>query len=160
MSDTLKNAGRLALVIVGLLQAVGHVVQWPTLRGLGAITVASPLPIVFTQQNGVETFASDFTLEAETSDGPLSLPITPAIYSRFEAPYNYRNVIGAAISYGPLLPAPMLQSVLGYCFQSPGPLSKALGLTPPLIKGAIVIKTRTAGRHDVWRLELPEQPDE
>ena len=45
------------LVGIGLLQALGHITGNKTIKNLGLITVASPLPIVFTQQKGfLETF--------------------------------------------------------------------------------------------------------
>ena len=31
-------------------------------------------------------------------------PVTPQVYANFDEPYNYRNVLGAAISYGAILP--------------------------------------------------------
>jgi len=140
---------------VGFIQMLGFVTQQSWLKGIGLITAASPLPIVFTQQKGVEIFAHDFYLEYESKEGEnKSLKITPSLYKHFRAPYNYRNVLGAAISYGPILPEPIWQSVLYFAFQDPGTLTKALGLSPPLNHAAIYLKTRTKDRTDTWRLKI------
>jgi len=114
------------LVGIGLLQALGHITGNKTIKNLGLITVASPLPIVFTQQKGfLETFALDFTLVYEKDDKEERIKITPELYAQLDKPYNYRNVLGAAISYGPILPKELVVSVLNYAFITPGVLSKA-----------------------------------
>ncbi len=143
------------LIVIGFFQMLGHVFRQPWLKGIGQILIASPLPIVFTQQKGIETFASDFFLEFEDVQGVSSvIPITHVLYKLFHAPYNYRNVIGAAISYGPILPEPVWQSILFFAFQSPGKVSKALRLNAPLSNLTITIKTKTRNRMDVWRLKV------
>ena len=117
------------LVGMGLLQALGHITGNKTIKNLGLITVASPLPIVFTQQKGfLETFALDFTLVYEKNNKEERIKITPELYAQLDKPYNYRNVLGAAISYGPILPKELVVSVLNYAFITPGVLSKAFHL--------------------------------
>ena len=54
---------RVTLVLLGLLQIIGFATGQKWLKGIGQVSVASPLPIVFTEQKGCETFALDFTLE-------------------------------------------------------------------------------------------------
>jgi len=117
------------LVLLGLMQSFGHVMGNKTIKSLGLITVASPLPIVFTQQKGfLETFALDFRLVYEENGLEKNIPITPALYAKLDKPYNYRNVLGAAISYGPILPETLVQSVLGYAFIEPAKVRKAFGI--------------------------------
>jgi hypothetical protein len=138
-----------------LIQSIGWLTQQKAIKGLGALTVASPLPIVFTQQKGLETFALDFYLKYEDADGKKGeLKITPELYSQFDAPYNYRNVIGAAVSYGPILPEDIRNSVYQFCFQEPGKLTQSLGLTMPLKSSSIYIKTKTQGRDQEWSLTV------
>jgi len=144
-----------ALVALGLLQALGYLTQQRWLKGIGQVSVAAPLPIVFTQQKGMETFAANFYLDYETQEGEKKrVLITPALYSQFSAPYNYRNVLGAAISYGPIMPDEVWQSVLYFSFQEPGKLAKSLGLKPPLKNASIFIQTRTQGRRNTWTLKI------
>ncbi|MFN0116867.1 MAG: hypothetical protein ACKVQC_01060 [Elusimicrobiota bacterium] len=146
---------RVLLVILGLVQSVGFVTQLPWLKGVGLLTVASPLPIVFTQQKGVETFAHEFSIQYVDEDGSQNkIPITPTLYSRFNAPYQYRNILGAAISYGPILPEPLWKPVLNFAFINPGKLSHSLGILPPKKVKAIHLKTKTANRNDSWILNI------
>lgn len=145
------------LVLVGLLQSIGHLIDNKTVKQLGAVAVASPLPIVFTQQKGfLETFSLDFTLVYEEDGIQQSVNITPELYSKLDKPYNYRNVLGAAISYGPLLPEELVASVLGYAFVEPAPLTKAFGLGT-LHKAHIELKSKTKGVDKQYILPIGEK---
>lgn len=117
------------LVLVGLLQSAGYLLDNKTVKQLGLITVASPLPIVFTQQKGfLETFALDFTFVYEQNNTTHEVHITPELYTKLDKPYNYRNVLGAAISYGPILPKPLVSSVLDYAFIEPGEFTRLFNI--------------------------------
>src|SRR4030095_9867272 len=107
----------------------GYVTGIVALRGIGAATAASPLPKVFSDVDGFETFASEFTLRSRDARGTLTeMPITPALYGRLGGPYNRRNVYGAALSYAPRLPQPLWESVYCYGLAARGPLRTELGL--------------------------------
>ena len=146
------------LALLGLIQSFGHLVGSTTIKQIGLITVASPLPIVFTQQKGfLETFASDFTLVYTEQGTQKRLKITPELYSKLDKPYNYRNVLGAAISYGPILPEPLVKSVLGYAFVEPAVLSKAFGLG--VLKNAhLELTSKTKGVNKHYILPIGERP--
>ena len=145
------------LVCIGLVQSLGHITGNKTIKSLGLITVASPLPIVFTQQKGfLETFSLDFTLVYEEENKVKRIKITPELYAQLDKPYNYRNVLGAAISYGPILPKELVSSVLDYAFITPGVLSQAFHLGD--IKNASLelhSKTKNENRH--YSLPIGEQ---
>ena len=146
------------LVAIGLIQVAGYLAKSPKLRGLGTALASSPLPIVFTQVRGLETFASGFELEYRGPDGQKHVtPITPREYSRLGGPYNWRNVYGAAISYGPVLPQPLWRSVLVHGFCDEGPLAKALG-AGRLDQATVTVRSGTAGRSDSWRLDVECRP--
>ena len=145
------------LVLLGLMQSLGHIIGNKTIKSLGLITVASPLPIVFTQQKGfLETFASEFTLVYTKEGAEQRVQITPELYAKLDKPYNYRNVIGAAISYGPILPKPLVDSVLEYAFISPAPLSKALGIGE-LTHAYIELKSKTKDMNKTYRLPIGDE---
>src|SRR3954464_3791251 len=98
------------------------------LRGIGAATAASPLPKVFSDVDGLETFASGFTLHYRSGDGTRTdTAITPALYGRLAGPYNRRNVYGAALSYAPRLPRELWEPVYCYGLAPGGPLRSELG---------------------------------
>jgi hypothetical protein len=83
--DVLKNKGNmglnltnflsLCLLVIGLLQPIGYLFNQPNIRALGTITVASPLPLVFSAYNGVETFRTSFEIDLiyESDIGPKGL---------------------------------------------------------------------------------------
>lgn len=146
------------LVALGLIQSLGWATKQEWLRGIGLLTVASPLPIVFTQVKGIETFAEDFNLNYTDDKGNQNtLKIDSKSYSQFKAPYNFRNVIGAAVSYGPILPPELRDSVLHYAFVSPGNLVRSLDLEPPLKNASLTITSRTAGNDQTWEIQIPSK---
>lgn len=141
------------VVIIGLLQIIGYVTKIQSIRNLGIVTCASPLPIVFTEVKGVETFASDFYLRwTDDNSKEREVKITPALYSKFKGAYNRRNIYGAAISYGPVLPEEIWKQVLQYGLCN-DILSSELGVNIDKESFSVYIKTRTEGRDDEWILK-------
>lgn len=140
------------IVIIGFLQIIGYLTKVKTIRNLGVVSASSPLPIVFTEVKGVETFASNFYIRYKDQNRKSQeIQITPEIYSKFKGPYNRRNIYGAAISYGPVLPEKIWKSILSY-----GLCNDILKdeLEIPIIGNnfSIYIETRTKGRNDTWEL--------
>ena len=106
-----RNALAWTLGTMGLLQMAGDVVGSRVMRGVGAATAMAPFPKVFCDMNGIEPFASKFSLIAETEDGRRTqLEITPEVYANLSGPYNRRNAYGAALSY--LSDAPLIAALL------------------------------------------------
>jgi len=144
------------LVCVGLIQSLGHITGSKTIKSVGLITVASPLPIVFTQQKGfLETFALDFTLIYIENNKEKRIKITPELYSQLDKPYNYRNVLGAAISYGPVLPKALVASVLEYAFIEPAVLSNAFHLGD-LTHASLELRSKTKNVNKLYILPIGE----
>lgn len=142
-----------AIVLIGLLQIIGFVTKIKIVRDLGVITAAAPLPIVFTEVKGVETFASDFYLTWKNeNDVEERVLITPALYSKLKGPYNRRNVYGAAIAYGPVLPETIWDPILNYGLCN-DILENELGIPLDKETFSLYIETRTAGRDDSWTLK-------
>lgn len=133
---------------------IGYVTGSRVLRGVGAASAMSPLPKVFSDVDGLETFASEFTLSYRRADGVRdSLRITPEIYGRLGGPYNRRNVYGAALSYAPRLPEPLWMAVYCYGMARDGPLRRELGFRPDDTDFSIRIRTLSRGRTDKWTFE-------
>lgn len=142
-----------ALLVLGLMHMAGFVTGVKWMRGLAAVTAASPLPKVFSDVDGLETFASVFTLEGERLTGEAwRLSLTPEVYRAFRGPYNRRNVYGAALAYAPRLPASLWEAVCCYGLREGGPVRRELGVPDDVRRLSVVIQTRTRGRQDVWRL--------
>jgi hypothetical protein len=137
-----RNTAALALLVLGSLQMIGAATGNRVLRGVGAASAMSPLPRVFSDVDGLETFASEFTVRYRDARGDAhELAITPD---------NRRNVYGAALSYAPMLPEGLWTSVYCYGFAPDGPLRRELGLSPDDTHLTFTIRTRTRGRSDQW----------
>lgn len=150
------NIAALVLSVVGCAQMAGYLAGSRSLRGIGAATMIAPFPKVFSDVDGLETFASEFTLRWREEDGaPRELRLTPELYARLGGAYNRRNVYGAALSYSPRLPEPLWQAVFCYGFGPDGPLRREFGLAAGARDIAVEIHTRTNGRNDRWLLQPP-----
>src|SRR6187399_2887140 len=99
-SQRLRDGLAWLLFVIGLLTMAGDLLGNRAMKGLGASTAMAPCPKVFSDANGLEGFASSFTLISEAHDGALTeLEITPEVYARLSGPYNLRNSYGAALSF-------------------------------------------------------------
>ena len=140
------NRAAIVLLVIGLLQMTGEVLGLSTLRGIGAATVASPAPKVFSAARGLETYSSRFFLEWTDRAGTVhALALTPEVYGRLAGPYNRRNVYGAALAYGPVLSTdprtqPMFHSVIRYAFCGEAPVLKELGIDPTDVAGPVRVR--------------------
>ena len=82
------------VAVLSLLQTIEFCLGNNKVKGIGLASVASPLPIVFTQFRGVETFSLDYYLKVEHNQGQIkSFKLDSKKYSKLKAPYNVRNVI-------------------------------------------------------------------
>jgi hypothetical protein len=148
-----RNWAAVVLGVAGSLQMVGYITGSTGLRGLGAASTIAPFTKVFSDVDGFEPFASEFTLGYRDAGGEfVETGITPAMVSRFGGPYNRRNAYGAALSYAPRLPRSLWQPVFCHGLVSPGSLRSELGLAHAT-DISVTIRTQTRGRHDVWKLE-------
>lgn len=132
---------------------VGYLAGARPLRGVGAALGLAPFPKVFSDVDGLETFASTFTLRWSDDGREHAVAITPELYSRLGGAYNRRNVYGAALSYGPRLPPPLWEAVFCFGFGRDGPLRREFGLGPGARDIAVTIRTNTRGRIDRWTLQ-------
>lgn len=144
---------------IGSLQIIGFITQIDILRNVGRLLIASPLPFVFSDFRGLETFSLEFTIRGETNDGKtIKKVITPEVYGEFEGPYNRRNVYGAVLAYGPKLTEPtekpMVDSVLNYGFCNKGPLTGLFGTTTPIKKVLISAKSKARGDGSTYSMEV------
>lgn len=143
----------IVLLVVGLLQMVGDIIQQVgldsvgrPLKGIGAASTASPAPKVFSAVNGLETYSTKFFLDWEDRAGKRhSLELTPEVASCIQGPYNRRNIYGAVLAYGPVLATtettrPMWQSVLGYALSGEAPLLRELGIDPKSVSGTVRVR--------------------
>jgi hypothetical protein len=148
-----------ALLSLGLLQALGFAAGSDTLRGIGAMTVASPLPFVFSSFRDFETFATEFEIELTRPNGErVRHLVTPELYSQLDGPYNRRNTYGAVLSFGPALTAPhereLVDSVLRYGLCGRGPLARRFGEAGPIQRIVVVVRSKTRAAPAPFRREI------
>jgi hypothetical protein len=131
-----KRAG--LLLALGLFQMTGALLGFPILQNIGKASALAPAPKVFCAVDGYEAYATQFFLEwIDRDGGPHTLPLTADRVDRLRGPYNRRNVYGAALAYGPILPGRIRSSVLTYALTGDAPLLREMGIDP-------------AGVRDVW----------
>jgi hypothetical protein len=119
------------LIALGLFQMAGDVFRLPFLKKLGAASAASPAPKVFCAIDGYEAYATRFTIEWFSRDGAFhSKPLTADAVGRLRGPYNRRNVYGAALAYGPVLPERLREPVLKFGLSGDGPVLREVGIDP------------------------------
>lgn len=144
----------IGILVIGSFQFIGFLTGVPFLRGVGAACGFAPFTKVFSDVDGYETFAADFSLILSDGEGvETHIPVTPEFYQKLKGPYNRRNVYGAALSYAPRLPEPLWQSV--FCYGFSGPLRDEFGISDAVTSIRIQISTRTAGRSDTWLFAPP-----
>ena len=146
------------LIGIGLIQTLGFFIGSKAVRGIGLTTMASPLPIVFTQFRGIETFALKMNSEITTRSGEVSNhEMTPQKYSMLKGPYNLRNVYGAVISYGAGFESEkekkLLSAVLNHGFCSPGNLQRDMELPGDIESIKVHLKPKTKDDIRSWTLE-------
>lgn len=118
----------IALSALGLAQMCGDLTGLSAVKGLAAATSASPAPKVFSAVRGFETYSTRFFLEWEQGVSVQSVPITPELTANLRGPYNRRNVYGAVLAYGPVMPEVLRAPVLRYALCDGGRLAKELNL--------------------------------
>jgi hypothetical protein len=157
---SLKRANSLAIIILafGLSQFVGGWTGLKPLKGFGASLAMAPYPKVFSDVEGLETFASEFKIYTKSGEYWSWVKITPEVYGRLQGSYNRRNVYGAAISYGPKLPEKMRREIFSYALKTPGILREELKL-PEGESYVVTIETKTRGREDKWILASTEKEE-
>ena len=148
----------LALLMLGLAQMFGALVQSSTLKGLAAGTAASPAPKVFSSVEGLETFSTAFALEWTLKQDLTThtLPLTYTVYPKLQGPYNRRNIWGAMLAYGPALDTnpltrDMFDDILHYGLCGEAPILKELGIDPRELRTLSIVYTPREGT----RTQLP-----
>jgi hypothetical protein len=163
--DIIMKKSGLVLLVVGLLQMTGDILDQAglktvgqTLKGFGAATTASPAPKVFSAVRGLETYSTRFYLEwTDRAGRPRVLRLTPEVCARMRGPYNRRNVYGAALAYGPVLASaertqPMFRSVMRYAMCGKAPLLVELGVNPAEIEGRVRVRYEALSGSDLGDL--------
>lgn len=154
------------ILVVGCLQPVGYLFNSPNIRGLGLVTVSSPLPLVFSSYNGVETFSTMFTLNVTTHDNiTTSVPMSLDLCNMIDGPYNRRNVYGAIFSHGPFFVTENLirlrQQILDYGVCKDGlSISSWHDVFKQVKAVTVIVASKTIGNENKqWLMHISCQTD-
>jgi hypothetical protein len=149
------NKAAIGLVALGLLQMSGDLLGLRALKGIGAATVASPAPKGFTTAGGLETFSTRSFVEWTDTEGvQRSLALTPEAYGRLHGPYNRRNVFGAVLAFGPVVPAELRNPVMRYAACGKAPVLRELGIDTARIQGRPRVRFEPRPGTDTSRFPL------
>ena len=118
------------------LETLGASSIGKSLRGIGLVSTASPLPLVFSAHDGLETFAQTYAVTlywtSDSTHRSQRIHIDAPLYGKVEGSYNRRNIYGAAFSHGPVVArksgTELINAVLSYGLCLPGPLLREFGL--------------------------------
>lgn len=150
-----RYAGAAVVLVIGLSQMTGQILDCRPLAGVGLASGAAPAPKVFSSVRGLETFSTRFTIEWTDETGRVhQVPLTPERVSRLRGPYNRRNVYGATLAYGPVLasdPAtrPMFLAVAKAGLAGDRPLLRELGIDADAVRGPVRLRLQRAEKP--WR---------
>lgn len=149
-----RNVAALAVTLFASLAMMGDLCGSLVMKGVGAASAIAPFPKVFCDNQGLEGFASDFTIVAQGAEGEREFQITPELYAQMKGPYNRRNVYGAVFSFAPKLPPELWEPVFGYGLGENGVLKEEFSLPAEATNLVVRIETKTCGRNDAWLVEL------
>lgn len=156
-----KDFGRCMLItmlfLLGCLSVIGVVFNSPAIRAVGFMSVASPLPYVFSAFQGVETFSTSYTMDVYFKNGTMTqLTLDHKLYARLGGSYQRRNVIGAVFSHGFLFVEPNMLEIRGQILNKglcEGRWSKEFGIDEPIQKVVINVKSKTRGNEGkLWKM--------
>jgi sterol desaturase/sphingolipid hydroxylase (fatty acid hydroxylase superfamily) len=143
-----------ALLGLGLASVAGTALEpaWPAvgraIGGFGKLSLASPFPKVFCRVGDEEPFGYDHTLVLSFADGTAArVPVDRAHYARFSAPYQHRNVYGAALAFASRLRPETVDAVIAHGLCDRGPLLALAGgeLPDAPVVAVTVISSPRAG---------------
>jgi len=155
------NKGRLAIsliLLLGLLGTIGHVSNNTSLKGIAFTTVASPLPLVFSHYNSIETFSTKFDLNVTLNDDTnIIMKLDNNLYGKLKGPYNLRNAYGVIFSHGPFFDNRqsilLRQSVLRHGICNGGQLARDFGFDDHVKSIDISIRSKTRGnKNKMWKM--------
>ena len=146
------------VILIGSLSMLGTVSGLDPVKGIGFMSTASPLPLVFSKFRGVENLSSDYYMDIRFRNGSTqSMKITPEIYDRAKGPYNRRNPYGAVLAYGPMLTKSneiiLRDNVMEYSACGKGSFMREIGVTEPIEHINVTVKSKTVAK-PVWNFEV------
>jgi len=146
MKRILKIISYYSLILIGVMQMTGYTFEQKTLRRIGSATGASPLPLVFYQVRGYETWANDYHIRFIFDNGEEKhLKIDPEIYSKIMGNHEVHLAYSMPFSKMPLRSSFYWQRPLSYGICNYGPFARAMGLERNVQRAIMTFSSKTAG---------------
>lgn len=145
----------LIVVAIGFLQVAGYLTGNTRLREIGYLTVASPLPIVFTDRFGVlEDFASNFYLEILDAQGQThAFELDAEHFAKIKGPFVRKAAYAEPIIYAPILDPEIRDGVIRFGMCRGTVIEEAFGIKEARVL-KLHIETKTRGRASKWDFEF------
>jgi sterol desaturase/sphingolipid hydroxylase (fatty acid hydroxylase superfamily) len=146
------------MLILGCTSTFGYMLSLNNVRNIGFITVASPLPLVFSVYNGVETFSTSYEVNVIFNDNTTSiLQLDNTLYNKLNGPYNRKNMYGVVLSHGPFFTNSNMikirDQILKNSICNHGVIAKELGYTKLIDLVDINVGSKTVGNENKnWQL--------
>ncbi|NRA46559.1 MAG: hypothetical protein HRU09_16535 [Oligoflexales bacterium] len=148
------------LVVIGFLQIIGYLSGQSRILGLGFITAASPLPLVFLHFRGSEPFSAQYFIRWNNNKGESkTIHVGPEQYAKLKGPYNLRNVYGAIFAAGPVFQEnprekKLWTTVMKRAFCKPAFLKKSFELPEDLESIELEVISRGRGLDGNWKKSI------
>lgn len=122
------------LSLWGILNSIGYITHFDSIKPLGFVSVSSPLPLVFSAYNGVETYSTKFDVEIKYQNQTIiNTELDQPKYNLMTGAYNRRNIYGAIFSHGAFFDDPKMieirQQILNYAICYPGKIIDEMKLS-------------------------------
>jgi sterol desaturase/sphingolipid hydroxylase (fatty acid hydroxylase superfamily) len=147
------------IIIWGTLNSIGFLVHNDSFKNIGFSSVSSPLPLVFTSYNGIETFATRYEVNANFSNGTIwTKNLNSDMNEQIEGPYKRKNVYTVMLSHGAFFDKSELielrDQILYYGSCSPGNLVKELGINEKINNFGVKIYVATKNDIRSWNINI------
>lgn len=147
------------LVLWGAINSAAFIAHNSSFKEVGFVTVSSPLPLVFSSYNGVETFVTVFASSIKYRNGTeINVMLDTHRYNLLKGSYNRKNVYGAIFSHGPFFNNDALikirQDILHYAICNPGKLLDEFDLSGSVREFHVYVLNRHDGYQKVGELNV------
>lgn len=139
---------------MGMMRFIGDTLQIKKLDQIGFASGFSPLPLVFSDREGVEDFAHVMKIDYVTASGTKKTSyFDQKLFSSIEGPLFLVGTYSVAIAYSPRFPEMLWKPALLFGFCNGGTLAKSMHETE-LIKSVEINITHMEKSYAKWRQTL------
>ncbi len=144
---------KILIIVLGLSRFVGDTFRIELLDNLGFASGFSPLPLVFSDRQGIEDFAHEIKLTFHNESNKKIVYFDQQAYTNIEGPLNRVGVYAIALAYSPRFPKSLWENVLKVGLCKNGALYKAFLLDSNVDKVFIEI-SHLERKNLFWNIEV------